>query len=458
MEELNSFNNNQNPAVYQSQEPSSSPTSKKNILVKLIILVFFCLIFGLSVFFIINFKQNTQVRQNSNSFIVPTQIIITPTIILSKPIQISFLRKGDIWLADGNGSNQKQLTKEASIENYYWIPKTNKLAFYRVANTPEKIQVDTKILNLENGEERIIHTKNFMNSNMGGIGPDLYFRMGVSSDSKKIAYGGDLVDKNLIVYDINVGVEKEVETQGILPIFSPDGQSLAGIDFEKGNLFIYSLNDNSSKQLINFMAPKNYSGDYRFYEYPKDLIEWSVDGKKLLYYFGDLGQGSFVYNGTYHINEIDIISKNSANLTKSGLGEIETYLDRSPDGRTIYYKVQRNKLVDSKGATADLSVSTLSGYIQSQGEYRTTTKETLEKVDTLNNKQTIIPLNQSTGDWLSLNNLKVSPDGNLLIYEWIVTVMVNDKSSTNSEIWEINTSGVDNHKIIDDATMPKFVN
>ena len=421
--------NNQTPIISQFPEDKETPSpNKKNTTSKLLIIASFFLLFALGALIVFNFRQKNQLNQILNSIIKPAQITITPTIPLDKPIETSFLRKGNIWLANEDGTNQKQLTKEGNIEDYYWIPKTNKVVFYERIDIQQGTQINIKILNLDNDEERIIHTKIHTEKTQCSsdecISPNYHFSMRVSPDGKKIAYAYDLVDKNLVIYDIDTGEEKEVEAEKIDPVFSPDSQYLAGC--HDSNIFIYSLKDNSLKQLTNFTTPKNYS-DYRNYESPRHIIGWLQNSNRILYYFGNYGLGADIDKETYHIYSIESTSKNTENLTKSGSQEIDNFLDQSPGSKDIYY------LVTKRG-----------------------TQEKLVKRDIESNQEVDISLSQTASRLLSLQELKISPNGSLVIYEWLAGTTINGRYLTNPEIWEMDTKGANNHKIIDDASNPKW--
>jgi hypothetical protein len=74
------------------------------------------------------------------------------------PSGIFFLRNGDIWSAKTDGSNQSQVTNEAGIGEYVWVPKTSSLVFDRIDEQPDTITVEVKIKNLNSGEKETIYS------------------------------------------------------------------------------------------------------------------------------------------------------------------------------------------------------------------------------------------------------------------------------------------------------------
>lgn len=354
----------------------------------------------------------------------------------SSPIEISFIRDGNIWLANENGSDQKQITRDDFIEDFYWLPKSNKVVFSRVLQEKQKVISEIKILNVETGKEKAILKKENILSGVGEVGPHFDFRLTISQDGKKLAYSGSfLKDENgVVIFDFETETEKEILELGIQPVFSPDNQMLAGV-FD-GNIYAFSLKDFSKKQLTKFQSPtefyKLYPELYSNFEYAKEAITWSKDGRKILFYFGNLGQGAMLDKSTRHIYQVDLNSFRVKKVTDSKLGETDFFLDQSPNGDEVYY-IQ---------------------FQERNNHY------SLKKSNILNNKVEQINLSQGLDLPSAELKWKISPSGRKVIYEFLKIIPLENKpfspTKTIYEVWQINSDSTNNRKIIDNAENPKW--
>jgi len=356
-------------------------------------------------------------------------IVLTVAIIVpgctQTPLRpgILFVRNESIWQAAIDGSGQKEIIKAGVDERYSWIPKSRRLI---VAGLEDDAVARIKIIDLDSKKIDTVHAED-LNGGDDANGIIYYFSFSVSQDGDKIAYGGafDSVDET-VVYTSAVKSSRRFKCP--MGLLSPDGESLAWD--RDNNIIITSLKDSSEEQVTDLPSARAaYNADPNSYDNVETihhLIGWSHDGARVFYYFGNYGQGSIVGEGTSHICAVSIRTNERKQLTSSGKGELDCFLDESADNYYVYYSVVRE--VDDVSFLRRVNVQ--SGEVQD-----------IEPSD--------------FGDFNAMFNqvgsLSASPG--LLIYE------CSEKADRgrDSTIYVMSPEGTKARKLIDHASHPKWM-
>src|SRR5580658_4559055 len=142
------------------------------------------------------------------------------------PSGFYFIRNGDVWSADVDGSNQRQITKEGDIEHYFYSPQTGKIVYDAIIEDAAQIKtmdpttgaVEVMYANRDDAGSRRPH-KRLTPRALELAGPGYhYVCFWVSPDGMKIALCGDYLRPKTgptIVYD---SVRKTVNEIPILPV------------------------------------------------------------------------------------------------------------------------------------------------------------------------------------------------------------------------------------------------
>jgi len=306
---------------------------------------------------------------------------------------IFFLRKKDIWLANLDGSDQKQITHSGAIEHYFWVPKSQSLV-YEDSPPSEDIPQSQKqsqkksqkmshskfifletinTLNLATKKVEIIH-KSTINGECqdggDGICSDFFFSLDVSPDGK-IIFGDDFLGDS--VESEREGVPKEGEYRVIfrpdtrlyepttkLPVdsqmsFLPDG-SVAGWA-EDGNIFTYSFETKTRTQWTHYPtrleASDQHHGNTTTFPTAFNFIGWSPDALRVFFTCGTSDTSNWGHN--------------VVNACETGLGDAEikklstdvtevnptTAFAMSPDRRYLYFGLQGGILEKIDTATGE---------------------------------------------------------------------------------------------------------
>jgi hypothetical protein len=112
----------------------------------------------------------------------------------SSPNQgILFLRNGDVWLANVDGSNQRQLTHNGFVSGYAYAPLAETIAYYSVNVSSTSALIQVQSLNINVGVQKTVYELR------GGayVGPEGYtdydsYMLSISPDGRYIAFGGEL--------------------------------------------------------------------------------------------------------------------------------------------------------------------------------------------------------------------------------------------------------------------------
>jgi hypothetical protein len=437
----------------QTQEITPESSSSKNKFLILGLIAFLLLIlFSLGLYFL----NRSNEAKNKEGKTVSTKTTANPSseTKIEDPKSISFIRNGDIWTANLDGSNEKQITNNGNVWDYRWIPNTNKIIYYTISRTNNTVSIS--ILDTDNNQETLIRQNPIPRGDLVGS-----FRL--SPDGKKLLLGGVLVGNSneLHLYDLETNTEKVIISGAAYSnaIFSPDSKQLALID-STDNIIVLSLEDGSKKTLTNFatleeidiragsLQPSCGSSASSCYDHPQEVLAWMPNGKDIIYNFGDAGQGAQEQHA--YLYKINVDTKKTTKLTQSGPGLEGTFFDIGKDGKTIYYRVGKETIVDSKGKIAGSDVSKLSGYELFQKGYSTQTYAFIKSTN-LESGKTISLLSLPEGVYLGTSEtIKALPSGKQIIYSFF------NESNTKNEIRTMNADGANNHKILDNATNPQW--
>lgn len=336
---------------------------------------------------------------------------------------ILFARDESIWQAAIDGSAQKEIIKVGVDERYFWIPKTRRLI---VAGLGDHFIARIMIIDLDSEMIDTVHSEDVSDGNDDN-GTMYYFSVSVSRDGDKIAYGGSFVSEDeTVVYTSSTKSNRWFKCPSAL--LSPDGESLAWR--RDNNIIITSLKDGSEEQITHLASAKAaYEADPNSYgniETLHDLIGWSHDGLRVLYYFGNNGQGSIIGQSTSHICAANIRTQERKQLTSSGKGELDCFLDESADNRYLYYSVWRE--MDRANFLRRVNVQS--------GEVQNIEPSEFGDFNTI---------------FSQVRSLSASPD--LLAYE----CSEKGRRSYDSTIYVMSSDGTKAYKLIDRASHPKWM-
>lgn len=219
--------------------------------------------------------------------------------------------KPNIYVADGNGNNPKQLTDDAAFDQFpAWSPDGNYIAFLSGGRL--------YVMNAEGGERKL-------------ISPFADWRAGWSPDGRQLA----VMDANLAIwiFDLETGEKREIPETGVgmLPAWSPDGSQIAFRSDQNhiGNWEIYLIDIDGR----NLQRLTNSPGDDRF-------PAWSPDGRKLVFSSDRKGDSQIYVMDITRGNEIRQLTKSPF----SGRGPAW-----SPDGDRIAFAGMKNNQLESVG-------------------------------------------------------------------------------------------------------------
>jgi Tol biopolymer transport system component len=283
-----------------------------------------------------------------------------------------------------------------------------------------------KIIDLDSERIDTVHSED-LDSGNDGNGIIYYFSISISRDGDKIAYGGSFISEDeTVVYTSSTKSSRSFKCPSAL--LSPDGESLVGE--RDNNVIVTSLKDGSEEQITHLASAKAaYKADPNSYgniETLHDLIGWSHDGSRVFYYFGNNGQGSTIDQATSHICAVNIRTHETKQLTSSGKGELDCFLDESADNRHVYYSVSRE--MDDVNLLRRVNVQS--------GEVQNIEPAEFGDFNTM---------------FYQVGSLSASPD--LLVYE----CSKKGGRSRDSTIYVMTPDGTKAHKLIDRASHPKWM-
>ncbi len=340
---------------------------------------------------------NSGIFKSQSKVAKPKATTITPSPIpVKKPVNIIFLRKNNLWIADIDGSNQRQLTNTNNAPGvpseapFKQIPNSTKIVYMVFSSIGNKLSDSLNILDLNTKETMVIH--NFsLELNRSYL---VYLEFDVSANGEKIVYmvglpfNGPSDDDKVFIYDIKTGTEKVITAKYLRSIISPDGKRLISLGADN-NINIFNIDDQSYIPLTNYKNPQDPifndpKAIAKFEDVMNDSLVWSPDGQKIIYSFGNFGHGWPV---TDNIRQVDINSKEDVALTYSGINETNQLLDQD-DSSNIYYLSIESITLDPSGKPApkDLYI----GYDLSQQGYKVESKARLKKFNKISKQTTIL--------------------------------------------------------------------
>lgn len=236
------------PLPIVQQDPAQNPPipSKRNK----VLLLAFC---TYSVLVLFTFASAIYIRSKSKNINIPastpTQIAtLSPTISNFKPAKgIAFLRNGDVWKANINGSNEQQITNVGNITTFKWLPLSNKLIYDSRTGQNSGSLYALVSYDLSSQQKQIIFSKFWPDS--GGISADYSIGYKTSSDEKYLFLTGDCCDQGGMLINISTLKQEQPFSKPIADIlFSPNSDSMIVYVSEASNSGKWQLS--SSKDFL----------------------------------------------------------------------------------------------------------------------------------------------------------------------------------------------------------------
>jgi hypothetical protein len=237
---------------------------------------------------------------------------------LPVPTGIFFIRDRRIWIANIDGSGQREVSRLVADE-FHWISKANRLVAHLIDSLGDHIT----IIDVDSGGEETIHSsiqppKEWTED---GISPMYYYSMSVSLDGSTIAYGEDFLDDDHSTEIYRVLSKTRQRIKADYTQLSPDGHTVAWL--RTNGVCVQSLGDTSQRTYHNRQLGMGA------------IISWSQDGSRLFFYYPDNPRwvgpeiGLRVY--AYHVS--DRVLKP---ILLSGPGQVALFLCESHDGQIVY--------------------------------------------------------------------------------------------------------------------------
>lgn len=220
---------------------------------------------------------------------------------------IFFLRSRDVWLANADGSDPRQITHSGRVEQFFWVAKTQTLVYDNSpASAKKDLLVETiEALNLATQKVEILHKATLGAKCEAELCPDFFFALDVSPDGK-IIFGQDFLgdaaeskregvpkEEKRVVYD---PATHKYEASNELPAsasmqFLPDG-SVAGWA-EDGNVYTHSFATKTRTQWTRYPSQseeyKKNPGHIGEIPTALDFIGWSPDASRVFFSCGTKG-------------------------------------------------------------------------------------------------------------------------------------------------------------------------
>jgi Tol biopolymer transport system component len=265
------------------------------------------------------------------AFLVGTQRRLPPPSGLARNGAIAFDSQGDIFTAQADGSGRQQLTSGPAVDTSpSWSPDGTRVAFW---SRPDAFGPrDLVVIDSEGSRPKVIARRAGSPDTPGGM-----IDVAWAPDSAQVAF----VDarKQLHVARVDGSSDVIVGGDGLQrdePAWSPDGRLIAfrGVGGD-GQAGLYVIRpDGSSERRLSTSA----GGGYAF-----TGSQWSPDGTRLAYYFGE--------DGAHDIGVIDVGADREAIVSSNPFDEYWPLW--SPDGARVMFQRTQSLVV---GSDAEVSV------------------------------------------------------------------------------------------------------
>lgn len=359
------------------------------------------------------------------------------------PLEIVFLRDGNIWLANEDGSDQKQITAEGNVTRFYLNTNTDAVVYSQIAKhysaQLDKVNVlaEIKLRKFDDDQNVGIVKREFETIMPGGIEPHFDFLFGFSPDGQSIVFANNFLGEGkegLVIYKLDTGEEKYLPEDGSVNsfVFSPDSKWLAVVrDY---NIYIVSIDDFSRTQLTRYLPPyETVRGALASYESPTKVVAWPSEDS-ILYIRGNYGRGSSTSESTSFLYRINVSTLEEEQVSESMQGGYDYFLDFSSNGKDFYYLSSRRVFTDHF---------------------------TIYRLAAGQEKAVAIDLPSEAKIGYASAWLQVAPAGQKVVYEHgdnpqSFTGKLNTSSSGMHEVWVMNVDGSNGHKVLDEAVRPEW--
>jgi hypothetical protein len=341
---------------------------------------------------------------------------------------IFFLRKGDIWVTNLDGSDQKQLTHSGRIEEYFWVPKSQTLVYHDSLLSRKQDVVFETINTLDMATQKVetIHKATIEVRCTEDLCADYFFSMDVSADGK-IIFGEDFLGdaaeskregvpkegiSRVIFHPDTRQYESTTEIPGSARIsFLPNG-SVAGWA-DDGNIYTYSFETKTRTQWTHYPSVLE---DYKKHlqaggavDLPTafDFIGWSPGASRVFFTCGTARTVHNVVNACETSLENAEVKKLSTDMTEVNP---RAAFAMAPDGSFFYFQLF---------------------YSQFDGR-------TVEKIDTSTGENVSVKFNFNSN---SPEVPMFSPSGKVLLF----------RPYPDFSPWLTNADGSNPHRILTDA-------
>lgn len=368
--------------------------------------------------------------------------------------KIAFLRAGDIWLADENGSNQLKITTDGGINGFKWLPKTTKFAYYSNINHLDQV----KIIDWVSHQEFVVHKIAEPNLNSADGRPsedNLTFYLTVSPDGKKLAYSEGLIfpNKGFTVYDIVTKTEQSYTNCGEEPVFSQDATTVASMQWP--NVIACDLYNGKVNALTTYVYPPDHSIDTSTLAYLSSVIGWSLNGKEIYYVVSNRGSGNYAWTTISNILAVNVETRQISQVTNFLPGKYAKPVNFVPERNIIYTLDTDNVVFDAAGNKAGDEIKTMAGYRFDKLGYVIRTSKSIQKINlaTTASNELFIPQYKAPL-WDADYQYTISPDERKAIF---VIFTNNSATSGRNDILQLNIGDKSQTMLIQNADMPQWV-
>jgi Tol biopolymer transport system component len=240
-------------------------------------------------------------------------------------------RRSDIYIIDVQGGGARPLVEHSAVDLLVgWLPGTDVVLFSSDRSGTKDLWSVRVVNGRASGEPRLVRSGFFRSQAVGFGGGALFYRVTAGSRGESVVNvdprSGALVG----------APSPPLEHFHAMPggaAWSPDGQTLAAVTRERGNVNAVHLHS-------------MHTGERRMFWLDEGIrpfvVEWAADGTALFVRAGEAGQR--VGTGLHHFLRLDLITGTTSRLFAAADPGEPVPLRRflvTPDGRSIVLRQQR---------------------------------------------------------------------------------------------------------------------